>query len=101
MIFLVYFVWEVIKDKDMARMSNKNKNTPMKEWEGERVTFARDVDNAKVQDHDEVVVVGADLEALYPNLVDIEIANITYYAILKSKINFKNVDISPLFSNQN
>ena len=51
-------------DKDMARLSSMSKKTPMKEWEGERVTFARDVDNEKVQDHEEVVVVGADVEAL-------------------------------------
>ena len=31
--------------------------------------YARDVDNARLQDHHQVVVVGADVEALYPNVV--------------------------------
>jgi hypothetical protein len=53
----------------------------MRKWEGERVVYARDVANSRVQDHQEVVVVGADVEALYPNLVDIEIANLCYQAI--------------------
>ena len=50
------------------------------------------MNNAKVQNHQEVVVVGADVEALYSNLVDIEIANITYDTIMKSKINFQNIN---------
>ena len=29
---------------------------------------------------------------MYPNLVDIEIANISYEAIMKSKIQFKNIN---------
>ena len=78
-------------DRDMAKMT-MIKKPPMKEWEGEEVVHAKDVDNAKVQDHQEVVVVGADVEALCPNLVDIEIANITYDTIMKSKINFRNIN---------
>ena len=78
-------------DKEEARKSMA-KQPPMREWEGEVVVHAREVDNAKVQDQSEVVVVGADVEALYPNLVDIEIANITYDTIMKSKINFRNIN---------
>ena len=37
---------------------------PMKEWEGEKVKYARDVDNSQVQDDLEVVVLGADVIAL-------------------------------------
>ena len=36
--------------------------------------------------------VGADLEVLYPNLNDIEIANICYETIMKSKIEFRCPD---------
>jgi hypothetical protein len=78
-------------DKEEAK-KHMTKKPPMKMWEGMKVTHARDVDNAMVQEKEEVVVVGADVEALYPNLVDIEIANIAYDAIIKSKINFQNVN---------
>ena len=78
-------------DRDLAKES-KVKEPPMKMWDGEEIIYARDVDNARVQDHQEVVVVGADVEALYPNLVDIEIANICYEAIIKSGINFNNIN---------
>ena len=52
-------------DREEARKSMA-KQPPMREWEGEVVVHAREVDNAKVQDQSEVVVVGADVEALYP-----------------------------------
>jgi hypothetical protein len=39
-----------------------------------------------------VVVVGADVEALFPNLADIEVANICFEAVLNSKIAFKNIN---------
>ena len=54
--------------------------------------YANKVDNALVQDPGELVVVGADVKQLYPNLVDIEIANLCYEAVMKSKINFNNID---------
>ena len=55
------------EDRDIADDA-KAKRTPMKMWEGERIVYARDVDNTRVQDNHQVVVVGADVEALYPNL---------------------------------
>ena len=36
-------------------------------WEGEGIVYARDVSNSMVQDRSQVVVVGTDVEALYPN----------------------------------
>ena len=54
--------------------------------------FAKHVDNSMVHDPKEFEVVGADVEALYPNLVDIEIANICYDAVIKSKIKFTNIN---------
>ena len=52
-------------EKEEAK-ENVTKKPPMKMWEGKKVTHARDVDNAMVQDRDEVVVVGADVEAPLP-----------------------------------
>ena len=56
------------------------------------MTFAEDMPSGLAQDMKEVVVVGADVEALYPNLKDIEIANICYDAIMKIKIGFRNIN---------
>ena len=59
---------------------------------GEDVIHAKDVDNTLIQDILQVVVIGADVEALFPNLADIEVANICFEAVLKSKIVFKNIN---------
>ena len=64
----------------------------MKKWEGEDVVHARDVPNDAVQDHHHVVVAGADVEALFPNLSDIEVANICFETVLKSRIGFRNIN---------
>ena len=79
-------------DKEEARESMSSMKPPMRLWNGEKVTHAKDVDNVLVQDGEEMVVVGADVEALYPSMVDVEIANIAYNAIMKSKISFQNIN---------
>ena len=43
---------------------------------GEDLTHAKDVDNERVQDVLQLVVIGADVKALYPCLTDIQVANI-------------------------
>ena len=63
-----------------------------KTWRGEKLSYARDVDNKLVQDEVEMVIVGADVEALYPSLTDLEVAQICYDAIMNSKIKFENVN---------
>ena len=63
-----------------------------KTWRGERLTHARDVANDQVQNVLELVVVGADVVALYPSLTDIEIANICFEAIMKSSVKFQNIN---------
>ena len=78
-------------DKEDAKLT-KVVEPPVKLWKGEKVVYARDVDNALVQDHGDLVVVGADVEALYPSLVDVEIANLCYNAIMKSNISFSNIN---------
>ena len=45
-----------------------------------------------VQDELELIVVGADVEALYPSLTDVEVANLCYQAIMKSRIQFTNIN---------
>ena len=78
-------------DRDKAKDSKVVKE-PMKKWGGEDVIHAKDVDNTLIQDILQVVVIGADVEALFPNLADIEVANICFEAVLKSKIVFKNIN---------
>ena len=78
-------------DRDEA-MKTKVVEPPMKLWKGEKVVYAKDVDNDRVQDHGELVVVGADVEALYPSLQDIETANVCYNTIMKSRISFSNIN---------
>ena len=51
-----------------------------------------DVDNPMVQDDRELVLVGADVEVLYLSMTDVEVANICYKAIMKSKIRFDNIN---------
>ena len=57
-------------------------------WNGLTLTFAEDVDQAIVQDDDELVLVGADVVALCPNIMDLEVANICYTAVMKYKAKF-------------
>ena len=40
----------------------------------------------------EVIVVGVDVEALYPSMTDVEVANLCYKSIMKSKIQFSNIN---------
>ena len=58
----------------------------------QKVTYATDVERSLVQDEEELVLVGADVVGLYPSLVDIEVANICYDAVMASKIKFSNID---------
>jgi hypothetical protein len=58
---------------------------------GKRVIQAKDVTNTDVvQDDQDLVVTGADVEGLYPSLSDIEVAIIVY--IMNSGIKFENFD---------
>ena len=61
-------------------------------WNGHKLTHARDVNNSMVQDDLELIVVGADVEALFKSKTDGEVANLCYKAIMKSKIQFSNIN---------
>ena len=68
----------------------RRKPTPQT-WKGERLIYAKDAKPEDIQDALDLVVVGADVEALYPNLSDIEVALICYKAIMESRITFSNI----------
>ena len=79
-------------DKQQSKDAILVRRQLLKTWRGERLTHARDVANDQVQDVLELVVVGADVVALYPSLTDIEIANICFEAIMKSSVKFQNIN---------
>ena len=79
-------------DKQQSKDAILVRRQLTKTWRGERLTHARDVANDQVQDVLELVVVGADVVALYPSLTDIEIANICFEAIMKSSVKFQNIN---------
>jgi hypothetical protein len=57
-----------------------------------RFLRAKDVDNKLVQDKSSnIVLVGSDVEALYPSLQDIQTANIIFRAIMETEIGFEGV----------
>ena len=54
---------------------------------------SQDVGNKHVQDYgSKMVIVGSDVEALYPSLEAFEVAEIVYQAVLESKVKFDNID---------
>ena len=51
------------------------------------------MENRVVQDKAEnMVIAGADVEALYPSLEDVQVAEIVFKAVLESKVEFEGVD---------
>ena len=81
-------------DEQKRREHQDTKNTILVKQLGmvNHSHIARDVDSSIIQDEIEMVIVGADVEALYMSLTDLEVALICYDAVMKSKIRFKNVD---------
>ena len=61
---------------------------------GKKLLAAKDLEDeelGKIQENKKTVIVGADVEALYPSLIDIEVAIICYNAIVESNIEFQNI----------
>jgi hypothetical protein len=79
------------QDFKKALLCRSTKPVP-KTWKGEKLVSARDVGTKLVQDRLELFVVGADVQALYPSLSDIEVAVICYIAVINSKIKFDNIN---------
>ena len=68
------------------------KNMP-KTWRGIRLLRSREVEKELVQDRTKnMMIIGSDVEALYPSLEDMEVAEVVYKAIMESKVKFVNVD---------
>ena len=63
-------------------LGQEEKAEQPKTWRGERLLYAKDVENIKVQDEVELVVVGADVEVLFLSLTDPEVAQICYDAVM-------------------
>ena len=78
-------------EKREQRLMNRQKIAKM--FNGRRVLEARDTIRKEViQDEEDLVVTGADMEGLYPNLSDIEVAQLCFEAIMNSDIKFENID---------
>ena len=45
-----------------------------------------------MQDDLELILFRANVEAWYPSLTDVEVANLCYKSIMKSKIQFSNIN---------
>ena len=59
---------------------------------GQRLLEASKVDNKLIQDRASTkVVVGADVEALYPSLEDVQVADIVYQAVMETEVGFEGV----------
>ena len=54
---------------------------------------AAETDKALIQDRSsKLEIIGLDVEALYPSLEAIQVANIVYQAVMESKIKFRGVN---------
>ena len=71
-------------------MNRKNRS---KMFNGKRVLEAKDTIRQEViQDEKDLTITGADVEGLYPNLSDTEVAQICFEAIMNSNIKFEDID---------
>ena len=60
---------------------------------GKRVVRARDIDPMEVQDKSRpLLIIGADVEQLYPSLEDETVADIAYNAVIETPLEFDNID---------
>ena len=78
---------EDFEDLEVRRMERKASSKVA------RGVLASDVDNKVIQDRGaKIQVVGSDVEALYPSLDAVEVAQIVYNAMLKTDVKFKGVN---------
>ena len=79
--------------KQQVNMKMKDRRRKTQGWtpKGNRILESWEVsEKNKIQDESDLVVVGADVAALYPSLNDIEVAIIIFNAIMNSDIKFLN-----------
>ena len=89
---------KLVRDsQDMSEVKYRRKEVKtMREastMKGRRLLKAAEVDNKLVQDRSQKMnIIGADVEALYPSLSAIQVANIVYQAVMESEIEFSNIN---------
>ena len=64
----------------------------IKTWQGQTLSSSKEMENKDVQDALEMVIVGSDVQALYPSLQDVDVAIICYEAVMKSSIRFDKIN---------
>ena len=65
-------------------------------YKGQKLIAARDLEKGAAQDILEVVVVGADVAALYPSLSDLEVGIICHDDVMNTNIKFNNINYSEI-----
>ena len=76
-----------------VRPKSKQRTRTAKTVKGRRLLRAAEVENNLVQDKSSrLEIIGADVEALYPSLEAVQVANIVYQAVMDSNIKFKGVN---------
>ena len=80
------------KENQDARKVKVITNRVVKTYRGQKIIDARDVPENNLIQSEELVVVGSDVEALYPSLSDVEVAVICFNAVMESNIRFQNFD---------
>ena len=89
---------KLVRDsQDLPEMVFKQKETKTKReantMKGKRLLKAAEVDSKLVQDKSKKMnIIGADVEALYPSLEAIQVANIVYKAVMETDIEFNNIN---------
>ena len=81
---------ELLKKREHRLLKRRNRS---KMFNGKRLLEAKDkIRQEVIQDEKDLTVTGADVEGLYPNLSDIEVAQICFEAIMNSNIKFEDID---------
>ena len=81
-----------LDEEDFGTMEVKERKVRAKTKRGNKLLEASEVNNRLVQKGERLGVVGADVEALYPSLEAIQVANIVYQAIMETDIGFEGVN---------
>ena len=83
-----------MEDRDMeVRSKIQQRTKTAKTMKGKRLLMAAEVENNLIQDKaSRMEIIGADVEALYPSLEAVQVANIVYQAVMDSDIKFKGVN---------
>ena len=70
----------------------RRRKTMPKTWRGEKIIYASEVTSSQIQEELDLVIIGSDVQALYPSLTDVEVGIICYQAVMDSKVKFQNIN---------